>query len=97
MHCCPSTDYTVTYTGLFIDADTYDVTISAVSNSNYKGTNSETFTINKYGTKAIEKLSLEFADGNASYQENTSKDTFVLINSSLFSNKLRIAPVVPLI
>ena len=50
--------------------------IKAVENSNYKGTNKSTFTINKYGANAQDKLLLDFKDGNAAYQEMYDQATF---------------------
>lgn len=69
-------DYEIVYDGSFIDAGEYEVTINAVTNSNYKGTNNKKFTINKYGVNVQDKLLLDFKDGNAAYQEMYVQATF---------------------
>ena len=70
------TDYEVTFDGGFKNTGSYDVTISAKENSNYEGSVTKQFTINKYGTVAKETLLLEFANGKTSYKENITKAEF---------------------
>lgn len=69
-------DYEMAYEGAFVNAGEYKVTINALADSNYTGTNNKTFTIDKYGMKSEDKLLLEFKDGNAAYQEMYEQTTF---------------------
>ena len=83
-------DYEVTFEDGFVDADTYDVTVTAKDNSNFEGSVTKHFTINQYGENSNEVLLLEFSDGRTSYREDVTQDEFEdnLIVKDIYGNEL---------
>ena len=62
------TDYTLNTPTNMKDAGEYDITISAVAEGNYKGTQTGTYTIYKYGIESGDSLLLDFANGKSTYK-----------------------------